>query len=276
MATILIGGDHATTTSLAIAAGWPIPGVVEHDRQVVLVEADPSGGSVAAWLDTPLSPSLSAVVTALHQGSAGGATPSTQRSTIDAMIRRTASGVRCIPAPFRAREARGAVAEAEMSLFPILTGLDEVVALVDVGRIDPLRLPGATSGAALCIVTHRQDSSSAPAATVRLERLAETIASLCDNGQQVGLALIGTEPFSLDEVVDFTAPTGPAWPLAVDPLAAAVLAGRTGVSARRLARLPLMRSAARIGTGLAAITAGRDPHTDPVAVDPAGARGEFS
>ena len=276
MTTVLIGGDHATTTALAIAAGWANANVVDHDPDVIVVEGDPSGGSMAAWLDTPLSPSLSAVVTALHQGSTAGVTRSTQRSTIDAMIRHTTSGVRFIPAPFRTREARGTVAEAEVSLFPTLAELHEVVALVDVGRIDPLRLPGAASGAALCVVAHRQDSSSAPAATVRLERLAETIAALRDDGRRVGLALIGTEPFSLDEVIEFTAPDGPAWPLAVDPLSAAVLAGRTGVSARRLARLPLMRSAARVADELAGIAAETTGHADSVAATAPRSRGAFS
>ena len=162
---------------LALAAGWPEvePHVVGGGRDVVVVEADPTGGSLAAWLDTPLSPSLSSVVTALHQGSSTGATRPTQWSLIDAMIRRSASGVRFVPAPFRTREARGAIGEAELLLFPLLAAVDHTVALVDVGRIDPLRLPPATRHADLLVLVHRQDASSAPAATVRLERLAETV-----------------------------------------------------------------------------------------------------
>jgi hypothetical protein len=218
---------------------------------VVVVEADPSGGSLAAWLDTSLSPSLSSVVTALHQGASTGATRSTQWAAIDAMIRRSASGVRFVPAPYRTREARGAISEAELSLFPLLAAIDHTVALVDVGRIDPLRVPPAVRHAHLTLLVHRQDASSAPAATVRLERLAETVETLRDAGATVGLALVGSDPFALAEVVGFAAPDGPAWSLANDPLSAAVLAGRTGVSTRRLGRLPLMRSAADASAALA-------------------------
>jgi hypothetical protein len=52
MGTIAVLGDHATTTTLAIAAMWtaePAP---------IVIEADASGGSLAAWLGVPVNPSL--------------------------------------------------------------------------------------------------------------------------------------------------------------------------------------------------------------------------
>lgn len=270
MPMIVIGGDGATTSALALAAGWPevAPDVVGAGSDVIIVEADPTGGSLAAWLDIPLSPSLSSVVTVLHQGSSTDANRPTQWSMIDAMVRRSASGVRFIPAPFRTREARGAISEAELSLFPLLADVDHTVALVDVGRIDPLRLPMATRHADLVMIIHRQDASSAPAATVRLERLAETVEAVRDTGATVGLGLVGADPFSLGEVVDFASPNGPAFELAPDPLSAAVLAGRTGVSARRLARLPLMRSAALAASELARLV---EPHHAAAALPNGGA-----
>lgn len=252
MAVIVVGGDCATTTTMAIAAGWPHGErrIGDVHQEVVVVEADPSGGSLAAWLDSPLSPSLTTVVTALHQGVTTGANPLTQWSTIDVMIRRSASGLQFVPAPFRSREARGAISEADLTFFPLLGSVDHTIALLDVGRIDPLRLPTSLPVADLTVVVHRQDSSSAPAATVRLERLAETLEALRDAGQRVALGVIGDEPFSLSEVVEFTAPNGPAWTLSPDPLSAAVLAGHAGVSRRRLARLPLMRSTAHVAADL--------------------------
>ena len=60
MTVVTVLGDAATTTALALAAGW------RSSDQVVVVEADPSGGSLAAWLDVPLAPSLSTVVATLH------------------------------------------------------------------------------------------------------------------------------------------------------------------------------------------------------------------
>jgi hypothetical protein len=254
MTAIVVGGDCSTTTTLALAAAWPAAG----DDEVVVVEADPTGGSVAAWLDTPLSPSLSAVVTTLHQNSAGGSTAPTQWKSIDPMIRRSPSGIRFVPAPFRTREARSAVNEAEHSLFPLLASAPHTIAMLDVGRLDGLRPPSACGDAALTILVHRLDECSAPAATVRLERLAETVATLRDGGHSVALAVIGAAPFTLHEVVDFAAPGSAAWQLALDPLAAAVFAGRTGVSSRRLARLPLPRSAARASADLASMLQSRN------------------
>jgi len=261
MATILIGGDCATTSTLALAAGWPEREPIDPSHDVIVVEADPTGGSLAAWLDMPLSPSLSSLVTSLRQGASTGATRANQETTIDAMTRLSASGVRFIPAPFRSREARSAVAEADSSLFELLAGIDRTCALVDVGRLDALRPPAAARSADLCVVVHRQDSSSAAAATVRLERLAETVASWRDAGLPVAVAVIGDDPFSVDEIVEFAAPDGPSWKLALDPQSAAVLAGRTGVSARRLARLPLIRSAARMASDLSDLTS--RPAVDP-------------
>ena len=252
MTTIVVGGDCATTSALAVAAGWPVARSGGQDAEVMLVEADPGGGSIAAWLDVPLSPSLSSVVTALRQVSSSGtrSPESAARSTVDAMTRRSSAGLRFIPAPFRTREARGALAEADGSLFPMLASADGLIALLDVGRLDPLRVPSVARSAELVVVVHRQDASSAPAATVRLERLAETVTALANGDPPVSLVVVGDTPFDLDEIVDFAGPIDAAWMLPVDPLSAAVLAGRTGVSARRLGRLPLMRATARLAADL--------------------------
>lgn len=247
MPLIAIGGDASTTTTLALAAGWPDT----TERDVVVIEADSSGGSLAAWLDTPLSPSLSALVSSLHQSSGTGSTPATMLKTVDSMIRRSSSGIRFIPAPFRSREARGAINEADHTLFPLLATSDDLIGLIDIGRLDPMRIPSAARHADLVIVTHRQETASAPAATVRLERLAETVDALRTTGHEVALAVLGDEPFPLEEIVSFAAPGARAWTLAVDDLAAQVFAGRSGVSAKRLTRLPLSRSAARLAADVA-------------------------
>ncbi len=76
--------------------------------------------------------------------------------------------------------------------------------------------------------------------------------------------MIGEHPFSLAEVAEFTDVDGPAWSLASDPLSAAVLAGRRGVSARRLGRLPLMRTAATVARDLAALLVA-GPTRSPIA-----------
>jgi hypothetical protein len=255
VAAIALVGDCTTTTALALVAGWPQQTTLESAREVIVVELDPTGGSLAAWLDTPLAPSLSTVVTALHHSASSGEAASSMWTSVDSMVRRSSAGVRFIPAPFRSIEARRAVAEAERSLLPLLATRTDTVALLDVGTIDPSRLPAACLHAAITLVCHRLDSSSAPAATARLERLAESVEALRDVGREVAIVVIGDDPFPLAEVLDFAAPAARGWHVAVDPLAAAVFAGHSGVSPRRLGRLPLVRSANRTAADLATMIA---------------------
>ena len=57
MTILAVAGDRCSTTAVALAASWPA------GDDVLLVEADPSGGDLAAWFDLPVTPSLSTVVT---------------------------------------------------------------------------------------------------------------------------------------------------------------------------------------------------------------------
>ena len=102
----------------------------------------------------------------------------------------------------------------------------------------------------LTVVVHHQAQQSARAAGVRLERLAECFEQLTGGGVEAVLAVIGRAPFDADEIASFVGAGAIAAPavfeLADDPLAAAVLAGRSGVSRRRLLRLPLLRSSAAL------------------------------
>ncbi len=247
MSLLALVGDGATTTALALAAGWSAA------DDVVVVEVDRSGGSLAAWLDVPLAPSLSTVVTTLraadgHAGAAG-AWPA-----VETLVRRAPSGTRFVPAPFRAREASTAVTEAERHLVPLVARRTDVVALADVGRPPSIdHAAGVVEHADVVVVCHRQDPSSGRAAAVRLERVAEQVEGLRAPRRPLLLALIGDDPFSGDEIARFVGGDLRWRALAPDPLAAAVLAGRSGVSARRLSRLPLMRSARRLADDLRAI-----------------------
>lgn len=266
MTVIVLTGDCTTTTALALAAGWPMAPTHQDTpagRETIVVEADPRGGSLSGWLDTPAIPSLSTVVTALHQ--AGGSRddvrsrPSLQWATVDPLIQRSPAGPRFIPAPIRSREARTAVHEASHGLFPLLADVDHTIALVDAGALDLAQPSPAMKFAGVTVICHRQASASAQAAAVRLERLAEQAEALAAAGHRTAIALIGDQPFANEEVVSFAAPHATSWTLPVDALAAAVLAGRQGVSARRLKRLPLMRVAAAMARDLDQIAEQRDP-----------------
>ncbi|MCU0261394.1 MAG: hypothetical protein MUE78_10270 [Ilumatobacteraceae bacterium] len=234
MSAIGVVGDAATTTALALAVTRRDP------AEVVVVEADPRGGTLAAWLDVPATPSLSTAVAAgLHR------TP----GEVVELARLTPSGVRLLPAPVRSVEARRAVAEAETSLLPALASLPDHDVVVDLGRRTAADSLGGVRACDVCVVVHRQPAQSSGAAAVAVERLAELVDAVAGIGVATVLAVVGAQPFDPVEVGAFAVGDRvdlPVVALADDPVAAAVLAGRTGVSARRLARLPLLRTAARL------------------------------
>jgi hypothetical protein len=165
---------------------------------------------------------------------------------IEPHTRHAASGTVVIPAPSSVGEATQAVFESGRSVAPALAAIASPVAIADTGRLASVAgVHPFVAAAAIVVVVHRQATQSARAAAVRLQRLVEHLDSLAVSPTSVVVAVVGGAPFGLGEIERFvrdevgeTAVVG----LPADPLAAAVLAGRTGVSARRLARLPLMRA----------------------------------
>lgn len=237
MTVIGVVGDCTTTTCVAIASGWPAV-----DDPVIL-EADPSGGSLAGWLDTLASPSLATIV-ATWGSEVGGAA----LDTVMAMTQRAGAGVRFIALPVRSLPAHRALAEAD-AVVAALAASAQVV-LADCGRLrgtDPI--PDALLVADVQVVVHRQESASAAASVVRVERLVELVERLGATSAATVLAVIGSSPFQAADIAQFVDDAVPGSithcvPLADDALSAATVAGRAGVSAKRLQRLPLMRSAA--------------------------------
>lgn len=232
MGIVAVTGDVATTTAVALGAGWSAA------DDVILVEADPTGGDLAAWFDLSAVPSLSTVVTRVLDG----AWPDIERHT-----RLAANGLRVVPAPARAGEAAQAVAESARSLVGSLAALRSPVTIADVGRLPSVPSSHPFLGAAaVTVLVHRQAAQSVRAAAVRLQRLAEQVDVLTRSPQPVVVAVVGARPFDVVEIERFLADvsgTAPIVALPDDPLTAAVFAGRTGVSERRLSRLPLMRAA---------------------------------
>lgn len=237
MGIVAVSGDLTTTTSVALASGW----AESHD--VILVEADPSGGDLAAWFDMPVVPSLSTVVTRVLDG---------EWSDIERHTRLAENGLRVIPAPVRSVEAAQAVGESARSLVPTLASRRIPITIADTGRfpVSPASHP-FVGAAAVHVLVHRQATQSARAAAVRLQRLAEHLDALVPSPAPVVAAIVGTAPFGIDEISEFVASSVGRVPVVSFPddvLAAGVFAGRTGVSARRLARLPLVRAARELVT----------------------------
>lgn len=232
MAIVAVAGELATTTAVALTSAWP------STDDAILVEADPGGGDLAAWFDLPVAPSLSTVVTRVHDG----AWPVIERHT-----RLADNGLRVIPAPARSGEAAQAVSEATRAVIASLAGLSSPTTIADTGRLQPAPATHPFVGAAaVTVVVHRQAPQSGRAAAVRLRRLADQLDALATSPTAPVVAIVGASPFEPGEIDRFlTEAVGPTpiVGLPFDDLTAGVFAGRTGVSARRLARLPLLRAA---------------------------------
>ena len=243
MTIFAVVGDCTTTTCVALASGWPIL------DDVVILEADPSGGSLAGWLDTPASPSLATIVATSGTDDHGPLI-----DTVRTMTHHSAAGVRFIALPVRSVPAHRALAEAD-AVVTALARSDQIV-IADGGTlrtIDPV--PTALLEASTVVIVHRQASASAAAGVVRIERLVEVVEYLGTIGRPIVMAIIGNSPFNPSDVAQFVDDAFPGvvteWvPIADDPLSAAAIAGHAGISAKRMRRLPLMQSAAAAGARL--------------------------
>ena len=238
MSLIAIVGNATTTTTLALAEGWPSA------AQVLVAELDPSGGDLAAWLDLPQSPGLASAVTA---------TPAGAWPTITGHVQQTPSGVAVLVAPLRAVEATAAVREAAARLLPTLSALDTPTVLADCGSQVPSQMSSVVTQAGLVVVTVRQPRTSDRAAAAVLDRTAELIDHLVARHLDTVAVVVGDAPYAADEIEAFLGGAErlvPTLALPDDPAGAAALAGRP--MSRRLAlRSPLRRAAAGVAAELA-------------------------
>ena len=237
MSIIAVVGDGSTTTAVALAAAWPA------SSEALLVEADPRGGDLAAWLDMPLDPSLSTLVTTVSDPS---------WATIERHARSSRSGLRLIPAPSRTAEAQQAVAESARWIVPVMASLPSPVVVADAG-VPPSTPRGHpfVGAAAATVLVHRQATQSPGAAAVRLRRLVDQAEVLSGSTAALFVVVVGDKPFEVATISRSLAGDATVLGLPFDPLSAAVYAGRSGVSSRRLARLPLGRAAAHLAAAVA-------------------------
>jgi MinD-like ATPase involved in chromosome partitioning or flagellar assembly len=250
MAIVAVVGDAATTTSVAIAAGW------KASADVLLVEADRRGGDLAAWLDLAPAPSLSTLVTA---------TSDPTWEAIERHTRLAPSGLRVLTAPAGAAEAHLAVIESARWVVPVLASVTSPTIIADAGAI-PLTMSDHpyVAAATAIVVVHRQATQSAAAAAVRLRRLGDQVELLSQSAVSVTVALIGSKPFDHHDLAGSLVQETAVVALPVDPLSAAVYAGRRGVSPRRLARLPLNRAGSRLASTVADSLHSARPWSDHV------------
>ena len=224
MSLIAVVGEGSTTTAVGLVSAWPL------GEPCSLVEFDPAGGCLSAWLDTPQSPGLVDVTASSDAGS---------WLRIESAFQRSTSGLDVLVAPHRTVEASTVIAAASVTVLPVLSALQSPVFVADGGRLRGGLSP-LTTQAGLVVISHRQHSGSAAASALGLQRVADLCEALRNRALPHVIALIGQRPYAADEVADFVG-TELVIPIADDSWAAAVVAGRAG-SAIRFRRSALMKS----------------------------------
>ncbi len=213
MTLVAVTGQRCTTTAVGLGAvGLGI-----------LVEADPAGGCLSAWLNLLRTPGLSDLV-------AGGR--AADLAVLHQHLQRAAAGVDVLVAPTRTVECAAAVSAAA-PIMSALAGEAGAVYVADVGRVGHV-LPAAVARAQVVVVSFVQHSGSSAAAAVGLERLAERCHALMSRSLDAVIAVHGTAPYGVTEIGDYLG-VDRVVEVAEDPWAAAVVAGRAG-SAKRLER----------------------------------------
>jgi len=213
-----------TTTAVALAATWPA------ERQVLLVEADPGGGDLAAWFGLPVEPGLVSLAAARRS-----TPPSVQGHT-----QPLPGGLRVLVGPPGAEQATAA-----LGLLPadVLAGLDATDVLADLGRLDPgsPALPLARAARLLVLVCRPT--------LAELQHLAHRVAALREVCGALGLLLVGGGPYPPAEVAR-TLGVEVLGTLPVDRHGAGLLAGASA-GMPGLRRTRLVRAARTLADDLA-------------------------
>ena len=207
-----------TTLTLGLAATWPA------DRRVLLVEADPAGGTLAAASGWPAEPNLVSLAAAARRGG--------DPALAWEHCHQLPDGASVLPAPSLAEQARNALT----MLGPLLGRLGELDTdvLVDCGRLDP----GS-------VALDLWDRAERPVLVGR-PRLADlqALASWLNGNRlnrEVGLVLIGEGPYPDAEITEAIG-LDVLYRLPWDPGAAEALVS-ISASSRQLRMAPLVRSA---------------------------------
>ena len=238
MSLVAVVGDVATTTATALTAGWPVT------EAVVLLEADPTGGDLAAWFDLATAPGLVSAVAAAPSGSWLAIREYVQHS----------NGIDVLVTPGRAGDAEHVVGEAASRIVPTLARLDDVVTIADCGTQHPLHLSPIAVQAGLVVLTIYPSVASDRAVAVQLDRHGELLDTFTRLGIPVVAAVVTGGLYDTAEVAAFLGGiTGPApvVEIAHDPTAARMIAGRAAGRAK-IARSPLLRSATKAALVLSA------------------------
>lgn len=244
MAVIVLAqvrSSGATTAALALARRWP--------RPVVVVEADPAGGDLAARYGVATSPGLVDLA----------ATPGIHPATLHS-VAQNLGGVDVVPAPVAAEVTRGALdalGPGHEWIQRIDAGVD---VLVDCGRLPlpPAPFPTLLEAADLPVFLARPTAPAVVSLRQRLGSVPESVK------RHAIVVLVGDRPYPADEVA---AAIGlpVLGVLADDPVAAAAFGSAEPV---RMDHSALLRSAGVLADAMVTRCAREEARTAATVAEP--------
>jgi hypothetical protein len=221
-----------TTSMLALAATWP-----DH-QQLLLVEADPDGGSLAARTGLPSEPGLTTLATIGRRSLPAG--------ELDRHTQPLPGGLPVLVGPADADHAHRALHLVAERLATELHQQPDRDVVIDCGRLRT-GSPAAplAAGAELLVLVARPRLDE-------LQHLRTALPRLTAAGHRPVLLLVGERPYPPPEVAAVLGvPVLPSLPH--DPAAADLLTGRRA-RAGRLDRTPLLRAARAVADQLTSDT----------------------
>jgi MinD-like ATPase involved in chromosome partitioning or flagellar assembly len=242
--TSVKGAPGVTTAALALASAWPA------HRRIVLVEADPAGGDIAARFGLPADPSMVSLATSLRheRASAAGA-------ALLGYCQELPGGLRVLTAPVSPTEARFALDMAADSLAGLAAD-SRVDVIVDCGRIEASTLPstseaGGTRPIAAPVTRLLMQADAVLVITsgelADLSHVQARLPTLRALNPNLSLVVRPPQIWSTDEI-ERELDVQIVGTLPSDAVSADVLAGRE--HSRHVARLPLFRAATAIAEHL--------------------------
>lgn len=215
----------ATTTALALGRCWP--------RPVLVVEADPAGGDLAARYGVATSPGL------VDLAAAPGSHPAVLAGVVQEL-----GGVRVVVTPVGAEATQAALDALDAGARWLETVGDDVDVIVDCGRLSlpPAPTPALIEAATAVLLVMRP---TAPGVVSLRQRVMSLPSTVRDRSVAV---LVGDRPYPPDEVAAVLG-IPIAGVLADDPVAAAAFGS---VEPDRMGRSALLRSASVLAESLVA------------------------
>lgn len=238
-----------TTAAVALGAAWP------QGPRVAVAEWDPAGGDLAARYGLADTSGLVSLAAACRH--------ERDPELLWRHAHHLPSGLPVLPAPVggeQARAALGALATGFAEPAARIAHDPGTVVVADCGRLEPggAASPLIRRANMLCVLAR-----PVLAELAHLSSAAEGVRAMSDD---IALVLVGTGPYTRDEVADVLGmPVRAVLP--TDPKAAALLSGET-LGSRGQRRLPLLRAAGSLAEDISAATTPRHQPQTPKAGHP--------